>query len=299
MAAAAERNLGTASAALFQLKLPLTAEQVATVRQKAEANDVQSQLLLAFYYSSPPQPVLDLPQGYAWFRRAAEAGHREAQSYVGYDLMAGRGVAADPLEAVRWMKRAALRGQGGAQFNLARAYRDGIGIEANPVEAYQWMAQAAERNVRTAKADLVALEATLNTIQMAKAQREVSDWNAHEALEGGQQLASAAAPKAAAAPSPPADPDTLWSVVKRVVPSYPADAERRGQTGRMALLAEIGVDGLPHNVRVIDGTGFARLDAEGVIALQQWRFKTPMPVTAEFRFLFRPGPPPTEEEVWR
>ena len=303
IATAMERNLGPASAELQRMKPKLTPQQLAAVTKRAESGDLQAQFHLGLYYT---YTAPDLAEGYRWFRRSAEGGYRESQSYVGYALMAGRGVTADPVEAVRWMRAAAVRGQTGAQFNLARAYRDGTGIRADAAEAYRWMASAADRGMPAARAELAAMEKGLSRAQVAKAERELSDSDARDAAAAPQLLAvtrtdSTARPPAAPdkVKSPMDVPDTLWSTVTRVMPKFPPAAEARGANGRVILLAEIGIDGLPHNVRVADSTGHADLDAEGVKALEQWRFKTQMPVTAEFRFLFRPGAPPSEDDAWR
>ena len=53
-----------------------------------------------------------------WYRKAAEQGHADAQTYLGYCYKSGQGVPKDYSEAVKWYRKAAEQGNASAQNNL-------------------------------------------------------------------------------------------------------------------------------------------------------------------------------------
>jgi len=55
---------------------------------------------------------------FRWELRAADGGHLEAQSLVGWAYDGGEGVAVDYAAAAMWFEKAAERGNRLAQFNL-------------------------------------------------------------------------------------------------------------------------------------------------------------------------------------
>jgi len=64
----------------------------------------------------------DAEQAVSWYRRAAEAGHADAQFNLGICYSNGDGVAKDAEQAVSWFRRAAEAGHAAAQFNLGICY---------------------------------------------------------------------------------------------------------------------------------------------------------------------------------
>lgn len=89
--------------------------------------------------------------------RAAEAGHVEAQSVVGWLLLRGEGVPADPGEGVRWLRAAADQGHAGAQTNLGFAYESGLGVDADPAEAVRLYRPAAAQGRAMAQNNLAGM----------------------------------------------------------------------------------------------------------------------------------------------
>lgn len=55
-------------------------------------------------------------------------------------------------------------------------------------------------------------------------------------------------------------------------PVYPESARRRGEQGRVMLRVDVSAEGLPLDVNVAEGSGFASLDAAALGAVRQWRF---------------------------
>ena len=77
-------------------------------------------------------------QAVEYFRQAAEQGHSDAQTYLGYCYDFGQGVAQDYNEAVKWYRKAAEQGDAEAQFNLGDCYEIGQGVAQDYNEAVKW-----------------------------------------------------------------------------------------------------------------------------------------------------------------
>jgi TPR repeat protein len=88
------------------------------------------------------------------FLRAAEAGHSEAQSNLGWCYRKGNGVPQDYLEAVKWFRKAADQGDTDAQDGLGYCYAEGQGVPQDYVEAIKWYRKAADQGHAWGQADL-------------------------------------------------------------------------------------------------------------------------------------------------
>lgn len=106
------------------------AEEIAALRAKAEAGDVEAQLQLAdeILYGAP----MDIEEAVVWWRKAAEQGSCEAMYHLGCVYSCGAGVPADDTEAVAWWRKAAEAGDALSQEELASCYYDGKGGGALP-----------------------------------------------------------------------------------------------------------------------------------------------------------------------
>ncbi|MCL1842737.1 MAG: stalk domain-containing protein [Defluviitaleaceae bacterium] len=87
-----------------------------------------------------------------WYRRAAEAGHAEAENNLGVLYRHGRGVPQDDEAALFWFRRAAARGQVLAIHNVGIMYYHGDGTEKDYVQAAYWLTIAAEQGLSHAQA---------------------------------------------------------------------------------------------------------------------------------------------------
>lgn len=54
----------------------------------------------------------------AWYERAAERGHLQAQFEIGVDYLHGHGIPKNPANARRWLEKAAAQGHGYARIYL-------------------------------------------------------------------------------------------------------------------------------------------------------------------------------------
>ena len=59
-------------------------------------------------------------------------------------------------------------------------------------------------------------------------------------------------------------------------PVYPGEAFARGQSGKVVLEVEVGVDGKPTAVKVVESTPAGVFDAATVAAAWQWQFNPSM-----------------------
>jgi len=81
----------------------------------------------------------------SWFRRAAEAGHADAQYNLGAATIEWRWSRKDAKQAVAWFRRAAEAGDASAQFNLGCVLpRKVMGFAEDGEQAVVWYRRAAE-----------------------------------------------------------------------------------------------------------------------------------------------------------
>lgn len=91
----------------------------------------------------------------------------------------------------------------------------------------------------------------------------------------------APAPPAPPAPAPPVAPRTTGSLAPGATPvpidmpppRYPAQAARRGLGGTVRIRADVGIDGVPTSVALVEGSGTRELDRAAMEAVRRWRFR--------------------------
>jgi protein TonB len=66
--------------------------------------------------------------------------------------------------------------------------------------------------------------------------------------------------------------DTGIAVLRRVLPVYPGESKLAGEQGSTILQVLVDERGNASEVRVVRSSGFARLDASAVTAVEQWKF---------------------------
>jgi hypothetical protein len=94
------------------------------------------------YYKGRGVPQDD-SEAVRWFRKAADQGDMQAQSYLGFRYFHGQGVPQDYAEAARWYRKAAGQGDVDAQYALGFMYRNGQGVSRNYAEAVRWYGKVA------------------------------------------------------------------------------------------------------------------------------------------------------------
>ena len=110
------------------------------------------------------------------FQPLAEQNDPRAQLYLGLLYSEGDGVGKNPIQAVYWYRKAADQGHAGAQFYLGHMYLRGDGVPKDDVLAFMWFNIAAARGDAQAALARDDIGKTLNTDQMAEAQRRTREW---------------------------------------------------------------------------------------------------------------------------
>jgi TPR repeat protein len=89
-----------------------------------------------------------------WYRKAADAGERNAMNNLGAMYEGGDGVAKDYLQAIAWYHKAADAGASRAMTNLGDIYANGNGVPKDYSQAVVWYRKAANAGDTRAMADL-------------------------------------------------------------------------------------------------------------------------------------------------
>lgn len=93
-----------------------------------------------------------------WLRKAAEAGHLQAQTDLGgIYLQGGKGVEPNPQEAFRWFSKAAEQGSQEARIYLGSMLATGQGCEQDLPQAKKMLRSASDSNLPEAQYRLAML----------------------------------------------------------------------------------------------------------------------------------------------
>ena len=68
-------------------------------------------------------------------------------------------------------------------------------------------------------------------------------------------------------------PGRVPVAISKPAPSYPSDALRNGETGKVVVRIEVGADGEPTAVSVVSRSGSRSLDRAAMQAAKRWRFR--------------------------
>ena len=112
-----------------------------TLVRKARQGDAESQWQVGATYAKLNDPIRALPM----LRSAAEAGHPQAATLLGWFHESGRGTEKNLEEARRWYRAGVDRGQADAMAALGRLLLKEPGAESRQA-TQQLLQRAAERN---------------------------------------------------------------------------------------------------------------------------------------------------------
>lgn len=113
---------------------------VQDMKAKADAGDPQAQFTLGSLYDSGRGGVRRSgTEAEKWYRRAAEAGHAEAQNSLGSGLQAARRYA----EAREWYEKAAAQNHDLALNSLGYLYDEGLGVTQDRRKGFEYYTRAA------------------------------------------------------------------------------------------------------------------------------------------------------------
>ncbi len=86
------------------------------------------------------------------------------------------GVVKDEAEAVKWYRKAAEQGVANAQTFLGLMYADGRGVVRDELEACKWWLLASAQGEENAKKIISIIESQLTPQQRAEGQRLAREW---------------------------------------------------------------------------------------------------------------------------
>ena len=134
-----------------------TLQEVSDIRALAEQGNAEAQFALGRMYAEGLGVAQDEADALAWYGRAAEQGHTDAQREVGPDYLGAIYGIAPPNAAITVVQAAptpqdvagvrarAERGDATAQYRLGKMYEVGRGVSGNLAEAVDWYRRAAEQ----------------------------------------------------------------------------------------------------------------------------------------------------------
>jgi len=169
----------------------LAPDSLPDLRQRAEAGDARSQVILGLVLEmgaadQKPQPV----EALSWFLKAAAQGVSWAEVWAADFYFSGSpGVPKDMYKALELYKSAATRGDTRAAFFVGQMYFFGDGVSTNQHEAASWFRRAipadpdtVTRMVALSDADCdssfcVALRQVVGAMMIGLADRFTGEWD--------------------------------------------------------------------------------------------------------------------------
>lgn len=117
--------------------------------QAAEQGHAEAQTQVGYMYSMGMGTNEDKSRAISWYRKAANQGNIYSQYNLGLFYENGLGVEKDLGSAAYWYEKSALQGYKKAQFKVGYLYDYGLGVVKNKQEAMQWYLKAAEQGDAT------------------------------------------------------------------------------------------------------------------------------------------------------
>ena len=118
----------------------------------------------------------DHKQAVEWYRKAAEQGDDYGQLLLGKVYFKGKGVSQDYDKAAEWYLKSAAQGRAGALYELAVMYENGYGVKRNLPTAYALMLLAVKEGWESARDNTNKLKKDLTTEQIMAGQKIARKW---------------------------------------------------------------------------------------------------------------------------
>ncbi len=151
-------------------------------RKAAEGGHSEAQSQLGFCYMDGKGVVKDSVVAAKWFAQAAAQGYASAQCILGFCFENGKGVAQDMMAGAAWCAKAAAQDYSGAQFNLGVLFERGRGVAQDFNVAAEWFVKAAAQGHDAAQFNLgIFYEFGKGVAQDFKA---AAAWYARAAMQG-------------------------------------------------------------------------------------------------------------------
>jgi len=122
-----------------------------TFKPLAEAGHSNAQIYMGAIYDRGQGVERDIKQAIYWFEQSAEQGGVKLQYDLGVRYLNGKDVERDYSKAIYWWQKAADAGSPQAQYNLALMYVQGKGVAVDHDKAIELFRFAADRGLRDAQ----------------------------------------------------------------------------------------------------------------------------------------------------
>jgi hypothetical protein len=153
---------------------PSATEAAAWYRRAAEQGHLEAQMALGQLYQQGKGVEKDDRQALHWFVQAARRGEPQAQFYAAYKYFHGEGTAPDEPEAAKWLMRGAEQGEINSQYCLGRMYELGRGLSQDHQQAFVWYSLALSGSGDHVAKALVRTRQQLTPAQLAQAHRAIA-----------------------------------------------------------------------------------------------------------------------------
>jgi TPR repeat protein len=163
-------------------------QAVAWFRKAADQGHANAQYIISItYHYGQGGLAKDDVQAVMWLRKAADQGHSRAQYKLAWMYAYGEGgLAKDDIQAVAWFRKAADQGDADAQYTLGAMYGLGKGVAMDVVQSYMWIELAANQGHAKAIDARKKITEVLTTSQIEEGQRLSREWSAAHHKSNGQ-----------------------------------------------------------------------------------------------------------------
>ena len=268
------------------------AQDLAELRALADAGEAGAQFTLGQMYCGGNAHA----EAVAWYHKAAEQGHVEAQHKLGRMYHDGWGVPQDFAEASAWYHKAAEQGQPQALWRLGDMHREGSGVPRDAVEAHRWYNLAASRLIGDQREEAVtdrdAVAQWMTTEELNEAQRRAREWHAAHPVQMRSGVLDELATARGVVYRSGAGVTTPRLLYDEP-PTYTADAMRERIHGTVWLEVVVLPDGTVGDVEVTKSLDRVfGLDDQAIAAARQYRFAPgtrcgePVAVLVDLEFFF-------------
>ncbi|MBK9585642.1 MAG: sel1 repeat family protein [Alphaproteobacteria bacterium] len=133
-------------------------------RKAADQGHAEAQSYLGIMYAEGHGVTRDFVESEKWLRKSAGQGNLTAQNFLGMLYANGEAFPADYSEAIKWFRKAAEKGDPDAQNNLGRMYAKGLGVTQDDLEAIRWFRKAADQGYEKAQINLRKMSEKMDEI---------------------------------------------------------------------------------------------------------------------------------------
>lgn len=129
------------------LPIPQGKEKIDYLQRKVAEGNKDAKYILGETLITGTECPIDVNQGIALVKQAADQGHIWAASNLGNYYLEGFGCEKSPTEAIRYYRIGANQGDDVSQFNLALALSNNAGADSASSEAFKYCELAAEQGL--------------------------------------------------------------------------------------------------------------------------------------------------------